>query len=221
MPSMDYALAELSPFRKLPREALERLSGACRLQRYSHGEAVFSEGDPAGPVFLLKSGLLKAVKFSPHGEPVIMEIIVPGGLFGMIAVMDRKPYPVTAVSIRKSEVYRIAAEDFAELMARRPDFSREVFSEIGRHLRQSQDLRALAKESAEKRVAYVLWLMSSAMGRELPVLRSDVAEMAGTTPETAIRTLAALRRRKLLSSRWKRITVLNPARLKALSEPVR
>lgn len=215
---MDYFLASLPVFKQLPEGSLERLSQALRLRSYSKGEAVFHDTDAPESVYLLKSGLVKAVKYSPREEPVIMELIAPGGFFGMIAVLERKPYPVTAVCVHDSEVYRIGVADFEDLMKRHPDFSREVYQEIGRHLRHGQDLRALAKESAEKRIAYIVWMLSGLVGKDLPVLREDIAEMAGTTEETAIRALIALRKKKLISSRWKSITVLQPERLKALSE---
>lgn len=215
---MDYFLARLPAFKKLPAGALERLSQVLRLRSYRKGDAIFEDGAPPESVYLLRSGLVKAVKYSPRAEPVILELIVPGGLFGMIAVLERKAYPVGAVCVQDSEAYRIGVADFEELMQRHPAFAREVYSEMGRHLRHSQSLRALAKEPAEKRIMYILWLLSGSVGKELPILRENIAEMAGTSHETAIRSLISLRKKKLISSRWKRITVLEPERLKALSE---
>lgn len=215
---MDYFLAGLSVFKRLPEGSRERLSQALHLRRYRKGEAVFQETDAPESVYLLKSGLVKALKHSPRGEPVIMELIVPGGLFGMIAVLERKPYPVTAVCIQDSEAYRIGVADFDDLMKRHPDFSHEIYHVIGQHIRHSYALRALAKEPSEMRIMHILWLLSCCIGRELPILREDIAEMAGTTQETAIRCLINLRKKKLINSRWKRITVLEPERLKALSE---
>lgn len=214
---MDYFLSRLPVFKRLPPADLEKLSQALLLRRYARGRMIFEDGSPPEGVYLLKSGLVKAVKYSPREEPVIMEIIVPGRLFGMIALMDQKSYPVSTVAIQDSEAYKIRAPDFDELLKKHPDFSREVYSEIGSHLRHSQDLRALAREPAEKRIAYILWLLSQSIGKDLPILREDVAEMAGTTHETAIRTLIDLRKKKLIASRWKRITVIEQQRLKAFS----
>ncbi len=218
MPAVDFFLAGLPVFRRLPEGSLERLSQALHLRRYRKGESVFTDEDAPESVYLLKSGLVKAVKYSPREAPIIMELIAPGGLFGMIAVLERKPYPVTAVCIQDCEVYRIGVDDFEDLMKRHPDFAREVYQEIGRHLRHGQTLRSLSKEPAEKRIMYILWMLSRLVGKELPILREDVAEMAGTSPETAVRCMIELRRKRLIASRWKRITVLDPDRLKALSE---
>jgi len=213
---VDFFLARLPVFKRLPEGALERLSRTLALRRYAKGQAVFADGDLPRAVYLLKSGLVKAVKYSRREEPVVMEIIVPGGLFGMIAVMDRKPYPVSAVCIRDSEAYEIPADFFEEILKAHPDFSRAVYAEVGEHLRQSHALRAMTRESAPRRIAHILHLLSQSMGKELPLRREDVAEMSGVTPETVIRALAEFRRKKMIASGWKRITVLKPEKLKEL-----
>jgi CRP/FNR family transcriptional regulator len=175
---------------------------------------VFAEGGAAGAAFLLRSGLVKAMKLSPKDDPVILEIIVPGHLFGMMAALDQKPYPVDAVCLQDSEIYRIRIADFSELLRRHPPFSQAVFAEVGEHLRHSQALRAMVKEPAERRIGYILWMLSLSLGAEMRLGREEVAEMAGTTVETAIRVLGRLRAARLIDARWKRLKVLKPEALR-------
>lgn len=214
---MDFFLARHSAFKRLPSAALSGLERVLRLVEYRKGEPVFEEGASPAAVHLLRSGLVKAVKYSPATEPFAMEIITPGQLFGMIAVMDKKAYPVSAVPLKRSEAYRIPAEAFEGLLRDHPDFSRDVYAGVGGHLRQAQALRSLFKAPVEQRIAYVLWLLSGSMGATLDLRREEVAELVGCTPETAIRTMVGLRKKKLIASGWKRITVLEPSRLKALA----
>jgi CRP-like cAMP-binding protein len=63
----------------------------------------------------------------------------------------------------------------------------------------------------------MLWVLSQHLGKDLRVRREDIAEMVGTTLETAIRTLVDFRNKKLISSGWKRISILDAAALKTLS----
>ncbi|MBI2363034.1 MAG: Crp/Fnr family transcriptional regulator [Elusimicrobia bacterium] len=147
-----------------------------------------------------------------------MEVIVPGQLFGMIAVMDDKPYPVSAVPLKPSEAYRIPAALFRSLLDGFPDFAKAVFASVGDHLRQAQALRALSGEPVERRVAHVLVVLEASMGKDLPIRREEVAELSGCTTPTAIRTLAAFRKKGWVASGWKRITVLKPAALRRLAE---
>ncbi|MDE2038644.1 MAG: Crp/Fnr family transcriptional regulator [Elusimicrobia bacterium] len=206
---MDPYLPRLPFFKGLDAERSRRAARGFFLRRYSRGEAIFCEGEPAQAAYLLRSGLVKAVKLSPRARPVILEIIVPGHFFGMMPVLDRKPYPLDAVCLQDCELYRVGAKDFSELMAL-PPFSQAVYGDVGEHLRHSQALRALAKEPAPRRIAYILWLLSSRIGPELRLGREEIADMAATTVETAIRVLGRLREEGLVEARWKRIKVLKP-----------
>ena len=213
---MDNYLAGLPLFKTLPNDALERLSQAFILRRYGKGEAIFEESRPADAAFLLRSGLVKAVKYSPAEDPVLMELIVPGRIFGMLPIMDGKPYPVTALCIQPSSAYRLRAADFQDLMRRHPPFSRAVYAELGSHMRHSQNLRALSTQPVE-RVSYILWMLAGVAGPDLRLRREEIAEMAGTTIETAIRAVGRLRDEGLVSARWGRISVLKPEALLKLS----
>ena len=215
----DPFLAGLPAFKKLPAPALAELGRKVVLRSYRKDEPIFEEGSPADAVHLLRAGLVKAVKYSPSSEISSMEIIGPGQLFGMIAVMDDKPYPVSAIPLSASKAYRIPAETFSALLAAHPEFSKHVFAAVGDHLRQSQTLRSLSAETVERRVAHVLLVLSQSMGAVLPVRREDIAEIAGCSQETAIRTLAAFRKQGIISSGWKRVTILDPRRLRDLTEP--
>ncbi|OGR75164.1 MAG: hypothetical protein A2X40_01425, partial [Elusimicrobia bacterium GWC2_65_9] len=214
----DPFLARLPAFKKLPAPVLAEISGRLILRKYRKGEPVFEEGSLADAVHLLRTGLVKAVKYSPNSELSAMEIIGPGQLFGMIAVMDDKPYPVSAIPLSTSEAYRIPSATFASLLADHPGFSKQVYALVGDHLRQSQALRALSGETVDRRIAYVLCVLSESMGAVLPVRREDIAEIAGCSQATAIRTLVAFRKRGIISSGWKRVTILDTRRLLKLIE---
>ncbi|MFI5345487.1 MAG: Crp/Fnr family transcriptional regulator [Elusimicrobiota bacterium] len=215
----DSFLKKLPAFSKLPDSIMAGLSQKLLLRKYRKGESIFEEGAAPDAVHLLRSGLVKAVKQSPNASLASMEIIAPGQFFGMIAVMDGKPYPVSALPMSDAEAYRIPAPVFASLMAEQPHFSKQVYARLGDHLRQSQALRALSAETVERRIAHVLLVLSESMGKVLPVRREDIAEIAGCSQETAIRTLAAFRKSGIIATGWKRVTILKEGRLRKLLEP--
>lgn len=215
---MDTFLHKLPFMSKLPPPAREQAARSFVLRKYSKGASIFEEGDSPEAVYLVRSGLVKIMKYSTGAEPVAMEIIVPGGLFGMAAVLDKKPFPVSTRTLSNAEIFVIPAPVFDTMMKTYPDFSQEVFTDMGSHLRHSQTLRSMAMKPVEKRIAYIIFLLHSLMGKDLPIKREDIAEMAGSTEGTAIRTLANFRKQKLIASGWKRVTVLNPSGLQTLAE---
>ncbi|MFC2003888.1 Crp/Fnr family transcriptional regulator, partial [Chloroflexota bacterium] len=79
-------------------------------------------------------------------------------------------------------------------------------------------LKDLAGERVEQRLAQTLLMLSSRLGLTLPFTRQEIADMAGTTTETAIRILSRLKERKIIRSVRGKIIILDEAKLKLLSE---
>ena len=91
---------------------------------------------------------------------------------------------------------------------------------MSRRLREAQSFRTLGAETVEKRIAGVLLWLVGKFGSDLPFTRQSIAEMANTTPESAIRTLIDFRRRGLIVTGWKRIAMRNSKGLRELLEGV-
>ena len=79
-------------------------------------------------------------------------------------------------------------------------------------------LRDLAGERVEQRIAGILIMLSSKFGPELPFTRQEIADMAGTTIETTIRTMTRFKENGIIKSTRGRITVLDKNSLRTISE---
>jgi CRP/FNR family transcriptional regulator len=94
-----------------------------------------------------------------------------------------------------------------------------IINVLGGRLRDAQSrLRDLAAERVEQRLASVLLMLSLKLGKTLPFTRQEIADMAGTTTETAIRFMSRLREGKIVRSDRGKITILDEAKLRLLSE---
>ncbi|MFC1847528.1 Crp/Fnr family transcriptional regulator [Chloroflexota bacterium] len=70
----------------------------------------------------------------------------------------------------------------------------------------------------EQRLVSVLLMLSSKIGLTLPFTRQDIADMTGTTIETAIRVMSHLRDRGIIRSSRGKITIIDKEKLRLLSE---
>lgn len=209
---MDRFLQQLNFFKSIPEDQLLTLFP----KKISKGESIFNEGDPPEAVFILKSGLVKTVKYTSHDVPSTIDFIMPGQMIGMIAVLDNKNYPVTATTLRDSEVIRLPISAFHAFLQSSTDFRKEVFRQVGNHLRNSQIFRTLMQEPVERRITHILNYLYENMGKDIPLLREDIAAMAGCTNSTAVRTIIDLRKRKIIQAGWKKLKILSPEKLKDL-----
>lgn len=209
---MDHFLQQLPFFKTVPPDLLIPLFS----KKVSKGESIFNEGESPSAVYLIESGLIKTIKYSSQEESSTIDFIIPGQMFGMIAVLDNKNYPVSTVAVRDSEVYRMSAALFQDFIGRFPEFRKEVFRQVGSHLRNSQSLRTLMQEPVGRRIAHILNNLMETMGAEIHLLREDIAAMAGCTESTAVRTIIDFRKKKILATAWKKIKIISPMKLKAL-----
>jgi len=85
-------------------------------------------------------------------------------------------------------------------------------------LAHANQMRGLSLEQARVRVAHQLLLLSEKFGPVIPQTRAVLAELAGTTVETAIRISNAMARDGVIVTRRGQIKVLCHASLRAYAE---
>ena len=73
-------------------------------------------------------------------------------------------------------------------------------------------------ERIEQRLASVLLMLSTKLGPTLPFTRQEIAEMVGTTTETAIRVMSSLKNRGIIRSVRGKVIILDEQKLRLLSE---
>jgi CRP/FNR family transcriptional regulator, nitrogen oxide reductase regulator len=220
-------LSEVGFFTDLDREALREVNALCRERGLAAGEVVYLAGAPAAHLFVVAAGQVKLVRFGPDGQEVVVDLLGPGDAFGSLAALGEAMYPDSAVAHSQACVLTIEASSFADLLARHPAVAQRSVAWLAQRL---DDARAavyrMGTHTAEARIAGVLLLLADRMGEahhgatliQLPMTRRDLAALAGTTPETASRVLAAFRRMGLVSSGRRWVAVVKPDALTALVE---
>jgi len=206
-------------FSGLNDEEITELARLCAEKRLTAGEFAFMEDDPPDWFFLVATGKIKAVKTSSAGKDFIIAFFGPGEIFGEVAVFENRAYPASAQAVEDSTVLGIRRDDLLKFLSRRPEVARRIVSVLSGRLRMASNrLRDLAGERVEQRIARVLLMLSSRLGSQLPFTRQDIADMAGTTTESAIRFLSSLNTRKITRSVRGRIVILDELKLRLLAE---
>jgi len=102
-----------------------------------------------------------------------------------------------------------------------------VIADLGTRLRSSaEQIRSLAVERVEQRIARVLLKLAESAGSdtpegrviEMPLTRQDVADMTGTTVETAIRVMSKFRRQELIKTRRGKVVLVDTVILQEIAE---
>jgi CRP/FNR family transcriptional regulator len=143
----------------------------------------------------------------------------PGDIFGEVAVFEDKPYPASAQATESTIVLAVSRDRFTKFLSNYPAVALKIINMLGSRLRDALGrLRDLAGERVEQRIAGILVMLSSKFGADLPFTRQEIADMAGTTIETAIRTMTRFKENGIIKSARGSITVLDDTNLRSIAE---
>ena len=195
---------------------------------YEKDDYLFWEGEPAEWLVLVTAGQVKMIKHSESGRETILATFGPGQIVGEVGVLVGETYPATAQALEPASTLNLRRDDYNELVRQYPDLAWALIQELGRRLQGAHEtIRSLAVEKVERRVARVVLRMANTAGERLddgtvrisvPLSRQDVADMAGTVIETAIRALSLFQKQGLIETREGHIVLLEAHRLVAIAE---
>ena len=103
----------------LTREDVAPLVEAARVEEKRAGEVVVAEGADDKDVFIIRRGSM-VVEKEMGGRPVFLSYLPAGTYFGEMAVIDGSARTATVKAAIKSEVIRLPAQGFLDLLARKP-----------------------------------------------------------------------------------------------------
>ena len=206
-------------FSALNESELAKLASLVVERKLKAGEFVFWEGDAADRFYIVASGRIKVLKHSSLGREFIIAFFDPGEIFGEVAVFEDKPYPASAQAANDATILGIKKDNLTSFLAEHPQVALRIINVLGGRLRDAQNrLRDIAGERVEQRLARTLLMLSSKMGDSLPFTRQEIAETAGITTETTIRTLSRLKESGIIRSTRGKINILDKTKLRLLAE---
>jgi CRP/FNR family transcriptional regulator len=204
---------------------LNSLAQVTRLDTLEEGAVIFYQGDDCERVYLVMSGRVKIVYHDRDGREVILEMITPGEAFGG-AVLLFPRHPATAIAMEATVIASFTTEDYSHRLLNHPAATLKLLKMLGaRHLMMI-NMQTMAGERVERRMAHILLKLAARAGRQtregvlitIPLSRQDLADMACTTLETAIRTISRFQKAGLISTqRGGYILVLNQPDLEKMS----
>jgi len=220
-------LRSCSVLAALPATELATLATVAREQSYRARDYVFVEGDPALWFCLVKTGRVRIVRQSRGGKDVVLELLGAGEPFGGVAVIERRPYPASAQATEASVVIKLPRDVMVALAERYPSIIKEMALMIGRRLRAAHDsVKSLASDPVQARLAATLLRLAEREGAggsggvTLPfhLTRQGLADMTGTTVETAIRIVSRWLKDGLVREEENRLVLADVAALRDLAE---
>jgi CRP-like cAMP-binding protein len=196
---LDEVMRRTTIFRRLSAEDRQRLVAVATVQTFGKGDYLFREGDASETLFTVVSGHVKVFKMTARGAELILEIFGPGDPVGAVAVYESRPYPASATALEPGSCLAIPREAFFALIESHPSLVRGLLTGLTHRLVElTTRLAELSTGRVDARLARFLLKMADTMGEPSPegtfiplaLSRQELADMIGTTIETAIRVMS-------------------------------
>ncbi|HEY6146552.1 MAG TPA: Crp/Fnr family transcriptional regulator, partial [Thermoanaerobaculia bacterium] len=144
---------------------------------------------------------------------------------GAVAVFERRPFPATAVALEPSSVLSVPEHRFFGVIERNPEITRRLLAGLTLRLMTLNRRLADMTGSVEYRCARLFETLASRIGQPrdggvfvpLPLSRQEIADLTGTTVETAIRIMSRWQKSGLVETGRKGFLILDPAALREIA----
>lgn len=178
-------------------------------------------GSPLPALFSVRAGCIKSYTLDAQGNEHIRAFHFPGDLVGLDALGAARA-PATSAPVTPSQVCAAPVAEVERRLKTDTALAAHLLAKTRDALRQAT---AIAGEySADQRVAAFLLHVHARIGHgallRLPMTRREMGSYLRLATETVCRVLKRFEQKGWLASADKRITLLNPAAMQALAEPV-
>jgi len=210
-------LRRVPVFSTLSPEELEQVALVAVPRRFEAGEVVFKEGDEGSTCYIMRSGRARAIREHPDGRSITLAHFKSGDIFGEMAMFDGERRSATVEATERTEAVAILDADMHRLLREHPDISVKLIAALGRRLRDTNErLARQSFQTVQSRVAAALaQLVDAAREAEgggdgdvvITTTQAELAQLAGSSRESASRFLAVLERAGIITQGRGRLTV--------------
>ncbi len=218
---------ETTILRGLDQGSLSFIFDAAQVKRLDDDSFFFMEEDAATHAYILLNGKIKLIQCTTGGQQVILGYLIPGRVYGIIAVLKNISYPVSAQAVGSCKVMFWDQNTLNMLMERSPRMALNALRIMAGQIRQLQNsVKDLCTQRVEQRIARAVLRLARQSGLkiesgiliDLPLSRQDLAEMTGTTLYTVSRVLKGWDKRGVVQSKRQQIIICLPHILVNLAE---
>ncbi len=208
-------------FEGVPPEGYEIAEQAFRTLSLKPGQTVFEAGDAGHALYLIRAGKVKISHRNLDGREKVLAYLNPGEIFGEMSLVDDEPRSATATAVEHTIIHALYLEEYWGLVRRFPQVAHNLARIIARRLREmNHEVEVLTFEEARGKVAYALLKLyrhkygeATPRGRRMSLTHRELADLAGTSRETATRVLGQFQELGLIVSGSRVIEVLDPTGL--------
>ena len=217
-------LGRIPVFEELGADDLGRVAQVAVPRAFEAQEVIFREGDDSDTCYVVRSGHARAIREHSDGRMITLARFGPGDIFGELAMFDDERRSATVEALDELNTVAIPGSAMRAVLKRHPEIAVKLVIALGRRLRAANErLTRQSFQTVQSRVAAVLDQLVEQARAEgeagqrdvlVTATQAELAQLAGSSRESASRFLAVLERAGVISQGRGRLTVHDPAALR-------
>jgi CRP/FNR family transcriptional regulator, cyclic AMP receptor protein len=227
-------LARFPIFESLSADELRQVAELAVPRHYEPGEVIFREGDRSDTCFIVRSGRVRITRTHSGGRRLTLAELSAGDMFGELSMFDGEGRSATVEALEETSALALLEGDIRRVLREHPDIAVKMLARLASRLRAANE--KLARQSFQPvagRVASTLLAQVEARraeaaaavdaeegdgleGEEITIeaTQADIAQLAGSSRESASRFLADLERAGVVTTARGRVVVHDPKALR-------
>ncbi len=207
---------------QLNEPELEMLNESVARVRFEAGDKLFQENALNAHVIYLRAGLAKLHTQVGEGRDFILRLVPAPSYLGLATIFGDNVNQYSATALTAVEACCININTFKYLLRNNGEFASEIVSDICRNeLLDFKRYASLSSKPLASLVAGVLLYFAEMIFHrrqyDLPLTRTEIAELIGTTREGVTRMISSFKEEGLIGVRRSRISILKPEALKKVA----
>ncbi|MFP4556690.1 MAG: Crp/Fnr family transcriptional regulator [Bacteroidales bacterium] len=200
----DSSSTSLFPFETLlSEEELKMLNATSNIVSYIKRDTIIKQGARVSEIPVVISGLVKISREMRRDKNIILRIALPGSFLGLSSVFAGENYEYSVIALEPCAVQFIDIETFKKLVKVNGQFGLYIVEQLSiDNIFNINRLSSLLYKQLPGRVADIILYFSEDIFESeefsIPLTRQEIAELAGTTKESLIRTLSEFKHDKII-----------------------
>lgn len=173
-------------------------------------QIIYYQGNEPLGLFTISSGLVKLEITSEEGQTHTLRYVSAGSALGYQSLFSGENYQATAIAIEPTEVCFIPKATIMTIFTKFPQAALRLLQSLSKDLRQAEArwTDQMDKDASDRVGEALIFLQDHFTHQNWT--RREIAEWAGTTPETVIRVLAQFEKSGFIDqSEGRNIKILN------------
>lgn len=210
-------MKDLDIFESLNEEEKEQVTKIAQAKSYKKGDTIFSEGETADTIYLVRAGRVLLYKLSEDGKEIVLDILQVDDIFGENTILDDVQHTMNAKALEDIFVCTCSRNDLPDLL-QNPMIALKIIKVLGEKLNNyTEQMANLAFHDVKGRVFNVLVRLAKEYGQttstgimiDVTLNHQDLANLVNASRVMVTNTLNDLKHEGKIAVRERHFYILD------------